>query len=175
MGGMGMTLYVGVSLLMIAVLIIQSIGLYKVHNSNMKKLKVPKTNKGSKEWNDFIDLFKESKIKSEGYVVIFASNGEEEMMLNFDCMGYSNDYFKDNYILVDVFFQHSGYNEEGDSGRFASYELVIDNIVNVTSIEEGGTYRDSDYNFYFVNCLLKDGRTLEFNFSYMEESANGNG
>ncbi len=164
-----MTIYISVSLLIIAVLIIQSIGLYKVQSSNMRILKVPKSNKGSKEWNDFIDLFKENKIKSEGYVVIFANNGEEEMMLHFDCMGSSHDYFKDSCILVKVFFSTFSYNEEGDPERFASYELLIDNIVNVTSIEEGGTYRDSDYNFYFVNCLLKDGRMLEFNFSYMEE------
>lgn len=48
-----------------------------------------------------------------------------------------------------------------------------DNIVHVTEIKEGGTYRDDDYNSYFVNCLLKDGRTIEFNFSYKEESDNG--
>ena len=160
--------YIGISILVVTVLIIQSIGIYKVHNSNMKRLQIPKSNKDSKEWNDFIDLFKESKIKPDGYVVIFVNN-EEEMMLHFDSMGGSHDYFKDNYILGKVFFQCSGYNEEGDPGRFASYELIIDNIVNVTSIEEGGTYRDSDYNFYFVNCLLKDGRTIEFNFSYREE------
>ena len=95
--------FIGVSLLVITVLIIQSIGIYKVHNSNMKILGVPQSNKGSKEWNDFIDLFEERKIKSDGYVVIFASNGEEEMMLHFDCMGGSHDYFKDNYILISVF------------------------------------------------------------------------
>lgn len=165
--------YIGISILVIAVLTIQSIGIYKVHNSNMKRLQIPKSNKDSKEWNDFIGLFKENKIKPDGYVVIFASNGEEEMMLHFDSMGYGNDYFKNTFILINVFFQHSGYNEEGDPGRFASYNLVIDNIVCVTEIEEGGTYRDSDYNFYFVNCLLKDGRTIEFNFSYKEDSANG--
>ena len=166
--------YVGISFLVIAVLIAQSIGLYKAHNSNMKRLRVPKSNKDSKEWNDFVDLFKENKIKSDGYVVIFKSNDEEEMMLHFDCMGNSHNYFKNCYILISVFFQHSGYNEEGDPGRFASYDLVIDDIVCVTEIKEGGTYRDDDYNFYFVNCLLKDGRTIEFNFSYKDESANGN-
>lgn len=170
-----MDLYVGVSILVITVLIIQSIELYKVHNSNVKRLGIPKSNKGRKEWNDFIDLFKESKIKAEGYVVIFTSNGEEEMMLHFDCMGNSHDYFKNNYILISVYFEHSGYSKEGDPGRYASYNLVVDDIVNVTDIEEGGTYRDSDYNFYFVNCLLKDGRTIEFNFSYKEDSLNGNG
>ena len=163
-----MVLQYVVSFLVIALLIIQSIGLYKVHNSNVKRLRIPKLNKGSIEWNAFIDLFKESKIKSDGYVVIFANNGEEEMMLHFDCMGNSHDYFKNNYILISVFFQHSGYSEEGDPGRYASYKLVIDDIVNVTGIEEGGTYRDSDYNFYFVNCLLEDGITIEFNFSYKE-------
>ncbi len=124
--------YIGISILVIMVLIIQSIEIYKVHNSNMKRLQIPKSNKGSKEWNDFIGLFKENKIKPDGYVVIFASNGEEEMMLHFDSMGYGNDYFKNNFILINVFFQHSGYNEEGDPGRFASYNLVIDNIVCVT-------------------------------------------
>ena len=167
--------YVGTSFLVIAVLIIQSIGIYKVHNSNVKRLRIPKSNKGSKEWNDFIDLFKEGKIKSNGYVVIYASNGEEEMMLHFNCMGNSHDYFKDNYILISAYFEYSGYNEEGDPGRFASYDLVIDDIVCVTEIKEGGTYRDDDYNFYFVDCLLKDGKTIELNFSYKEESANGNG
>ena len=163
--------YIGISVLVIAVLTIQSIGIYKVYNSNMKRLQIPKSNKDSKEWNDFIDLFKENKIKSDGYVVILASNGEEEMMLHFDCMGNSHDYFKDNYILISVFFQHTGYSEEGDPGRYASYKLVVDDIVNVTEVKEGGTYRDDDYNFYFVNCLLKDGRTIEFNFSYKEDSA----
>lgn len=165
--------YIGVGLLVITVLIIQSIEIYKVHNSNMKRLEISKSNRGSKEWNDFIDLFKESKIKPDGYVVIYANDGEEEMMLHFDCMGGSLDYFKDNYILISVFFQHSGYSEEGYPGRFASYNLVIDDIVCVTEIKEGGIYRDSDYNSYFVNCLLKDGRTIEFNFSYTEDSTNG--
>ena len=159
-----------ISFLVIVVLIIQSIGIYKVHNSNMKRLQIPKSNKGSKEWNDFIDLFKENKIKPEGYVVIFASNGEEEMMLHFDCMGNSHDYFKDNYILISAYFEHSGYNEEGDPGRFASYNLVIDDIVCVTEIKEGGTYRDDDYNSYYVNCLLKNGKTIEFNFNNFSES-----
>ena len=161
-----------ISFLVIVVLIIQSIGIYKVHNSNMKRLQIPKSNKGSKEWNDFIDLFKENKIKPEGYVVIFASNGEEEMMLHFNCMGNSHDYFKNNYILIKVYFEYSGYNEEGDPERFASYDLVIDDIVCVTEIKEGGTYRDDDYNSYYVNCLLKDGKTIEFNFSYKEDAAN---
>lgn len=165
--------YIGVSLLMITVLIIQSIGLYKVYNSNMKILGVPQSNKGSKEWNDFIDLFKENKIKPDGYVVIFASNGEEEIMLHFESIGYGNDYFKNKFILINIFFQYSGYNEEGDPERFASYNLVIDDIVHITEIKEGGTYRDDDYNSYFVNCLLKDGRTIEFNFSYKEDSTNG--
>lgn len=165
--------HIGISLLVVTVLIIQSIGIYKVHNSNMKRLQIPKSNKDSKEWNDFIDLFKENKIKPDGYVVIFASSGEEEMMLHFDCMGHSHDYFKSNCILIDVFFEHSGYNEERDPGRFASYNLVVEDIVYVTEIKEGGTYRDDDYNFYFVNCLLKDGRTIEFNFSYKEDLANG--
>lgn len=34
--------YIGINLLVVAVLIIQSIGIYKVHNSNMKRLKIPK-------------------------------------------------------------------------------------------------------------------------------------
>ncbi len=160
---------IGISVLVITVLMVQSIYLYKMHSSNMKVLKVPKTNKGSKEWNDFIDLFKESKIKPNGYVVIYANNGEEEMMLHFESMGYSSDYFKNNFILIDAFFQHSGFNEEGVPGRFASYDLFVDNIIYVSEIKEGGTYRDNDYNFYFVNCLLKDGRTVEFNFSYKED------
>lgn len=54
--------YIGISLLVITVLIIQSIGIYKVHNSNMKMLGIPKSNRDSKEWNDFIDLFKENKV-----------------------------------------------------------------------------------------------------------------
>ena len=160
--------YIGISILVITVLIIQSIGIYKVHNSNMKRLQIHKSNKDSKEWNDFVDLFKENKIKPEGYVVIFASNGEEEMMLHFNCMGNSHDYFKNNYILIKVYFEYSGYNEEGDPERFVSYDLVIEDIVYVTEIKEGGTYRDDDYNSYYVNCLLKDGKTIEFNFSYKE-------
>lgn len=165
--------HIGISVLVIMVLIIQSIGIYKVHNSNIKKLGIPKSNKDSKEWNDFIDLFKESKIKSDGYVVTYANDGEEEMMLHFDCIGNSHNYFKNKCILINVFFQHSGYNEEGEPGRFASYNLVIDDITYVSEIKEGGTYRDNDYNFYFVNCSLKDGRSVEFNFSYKEEPVNG--
>lgn len=161
--------YIGISVLIIIVLTIQSIGIYKVHNSNVKRLRIPKSNKGNIEWNAFIDLFKEEKINPDGYVVIFANDGEEEMMLHFDCIGNSHNYFKNKYILIDVFFQHSGYNEEGYPGRFASYNLVIDDIIHVSEIKEGGTYRDNDYNFYFINCLLKDGRTVEFNFSYKEE------
>lgn len=53
--------YVGTSFLVIAVLILQSIVLYKAHNSNMNILRVPKSNKGSKEWNDFIDFSKKEK------------------------------------------------------------------------------------------------------------------
>lgn len=160
--------YIGISVLIITVLTIQSIGIYKVHSSNMRRLGISKSNKDSKEWNDFIDLFKESKIKSDGYIVTYANDGEEEMMLHFDCIGNSHNYFKNKYILIDVFFQHSGYNKEGYPGRFASYNLVIDDIIHVSEIKEGGTYRDNDYNFYFINCLLKDGRTVEFNFSYKE-------
>lgn len=165
--------YIGISLLVITVLIIQSIGIYKVHNSNMKMLGIPKSNRDSKEWNDFIDLFKENKIKPDGYVVVFASDGEEEMMLHFESMGYNNDYFKNNFILIDVFFQHSGYDEEGCPGRVANYDLFVNNITYISEIKEGGTYRDNDYNSYFVNCLLKDGRTIEFNFSYKEDLTNG--
>ena len=160
--------YIGISVLVITVLVIQSICMYKTHSSNMRRLGSHKSNKDSKEWNDFIDLLKEIKIKPDGYIVTYANDGEEEMMLHFDCMGNSHDYFKNNYILISVFFQHSGYSEEGYPGRFASYNLVIDDIVCVTEIKEGGTYRDNDYNSYFVNCLLKDGRTVEFNFSYKE-------
>lgn len=139
-------------------------------SSFRQKNSVMKLDRNTKEWKEFEALFRDNKINNEGYIVIFPeNNGEEELMLHFDCIGTEQDYFKNNCKLIEAYFQHSGYNKEGDPGRYASYDLIIDNIVSVTEIEEGGTYLNSDdYNSYSVNCLLKDGRTFELDFSYKE-------
>ena len=164
--------YIGVSFLVITVLIIQSIEIYKVHNSNMKILGVPQSNKGSKEWNDFIDLFKEMKIH-EGFVRVLVNRDEdEEVMLHFNSSGWSHDYHKNKYILVKVSFEYDGYDKD-DPARFGSYDLYMDQVVNIGKIEEGGYYGNYDIN-YHVDCLLKDGRIVQLIFEREEESANGN-
>ena len=164
--------YIGVSFLVITVLIIQSIEIYKVHNSNMKILGVPQSNKGSKEWNDFIDLFKEMKIH-EGFVRVLVNRDEdEEVMLHFNSLGWSHDYHKNKYILVKVSFEYDGY-DKGEPARFGSYDLYMDQIVNIGRIEEGGCYGNYDIN-YHVDCQLEDGRILQLIFEREEDSANGN-
>ena len=161
--------YIGVSFLVITVLIIQSIEIYKVHNSNMKILGVPQSNKGSKEWNDFIDLFKEMKIH-EGFVRVLVNRDEdEEVMLHFNSLGWSHDYHKNKYILVKVSFEYDGYDKD-DPARFGSYDLYMDQVVNIGKIEEGGYYGSYDIN-YHVDCLLKDGRIVQLIFEREEESA----
>ena len=164
--------YIGVSVLVVTVLIIQSIGFYKLHKSNMKRLGIPKSNKDSKEWNDFVDLFKEHKIH-EGFIRVLANHNEdEEVMLHFNSLGWSNDYRKNKYILVKVSFEYDGY-DKGEPARFGSYDLYMDQIVNIGRIEEGGCYGNYDIN-YHVDCQLEDGRILQLIFEREEDSANGN-
>ena len=161
--------FIGVSLLVITVLIIQSIGIYKVHNSNMKILGVPQSNKDSKEWNDFIDLFKERKIH-EGFVRVLVNRDEdEEVMLHFNSLGWSHDYHKNKYILVKVSFEYDGYDEDNPA-RLGSYDLYMYQVVNIGKIEEGGCYGNYDIN-YHVDCLLKDGRILQLIFEREGKSA----
>ena len=164
--------YIGISVLVVTVLIIQSIGFYKLHKSNMKRLGIPKSNKDSKEWNDFVDLFKEHKIH-EGFIRVLANHNEdEEVMLHFNSLGWSNDYRKNKYILVKVSFEYDGY-DKGEPARFGSYDLYMDQIVNIGRIEDGGCYGNYDIN-YHVDCQLEDGRILQLIFEREEDSANGN-
>ena len=138
----------------------------------MKRLGIPKSNKDSKEWNDFVDLFKEHKIH-EGFIRVLANHNEdEEVMLHFNSLGWSNDYRKNKYILVKVSFEYDGY-DKGEPARFGSYDLYMDQIVNIGRIEEGGCYGNYDIN-YHVDCQLEDGRILQLIFEREEDSANGN-
>lgn len=157
--------------LLIVVLAVVNFVIYRLE----KDIKVhPKLDKESKEYLEFVDLFKDNKIKSEGYVVVSAQNDDdiEEIMLHFTSLGSSNDYQKDKYILIKVCFScHGMYIVNGLEevlGRMASYDLIIDNVVHVSQIMEYyGQYGDMEDD-YCVICTLKDGRKVEIIFNYKE-------
>ena len=104
-------IYIGCVLLIMIVLMIQSVMLYKVYVSNLKK-EQPKLDKESKEWIEFTNLFKENKLHS-GYIVSYSDN-VEEFMLRFVGFGISHEYHKDKFLLENVWFECDGiYNFDG--------------------------------------------------------------
>lgn len=162
-------IYVGCMLLIIIVLIVQSVMLYKVYVSNLKK-EQPKLNMKSKEWIDFVDLFKNDKIH-KGYIVSYFDK-TEEFMLRFIGFGMSHGYHKDEFLLGEIWFQCDGiYGYDGDEeeyGRVANYDLNVDNIVGITPIEEYyGEYNDTD-NEHYVTLTLKNGNEVQIIFNYEE-------
>lgn len=148
--------------LLIFVLVVVDFVIYRL-KKDIKEY--PKLDKNSKEYLEFVDLFKDNKIKSKGYVVVSDDNDDdtEEIMLHFTCLGSSSDYQKDKYILIKVCFECNG-----AYGRMASYDLIIDNVVHVSQIMEYyGQYGNMEDD-YCVICTLKDGRKVEIIFNYKE-------
>ncbi len=158
-------------LLIFILLVVQCVALYKVYFSNKKlyEVKFPMLKKDIKEFLDFENLFKNHGIHSEGYIRVLSGNDEddEEVMLHFNSWGCSRDCTNSKYSLQNIFFVYSGHNQYENPGRFASYRLNIDDIIDIGPINEGGSYFcDNELENYFVNCLLKDGKTVQLIFTY---------
>ena len=164
-------------LLIFILLVVQCVALYKVYFSNEKlyEAKFPVLKQDTEEFIDFENLFKNHGIRSEGYIRVLSGNDEddEEVMLHFNCWGCSRDCTNSTYSLQNVFFEYSGFDQYGDPGRYASYKLNIDDIIGIGQINEGGCYFcDDEYDSYFVNCLLKSGKTVQLIFSYDTKANN---
>lgn len=122
----------------------------------VQKNDLVKPDRNSKEWQEFVSLFLDRKICHEGYIVSFSVDGTEEMMLHFNSLGTSYNTYKEQNILEYAYFQYCGHNEYDDPARLASYHLTVDDIVNVTQIEEGGRYFTDDCNSFFCK-LFNEG------------------
>lgn len=154
------------------VLLIQSVIFYKAYRTNLKILKAknPTLDKNSDEWKAFSDLFNKRKVDNEGYIRVLSRDCEEEVMLNFNCFGSGGDYHNGEHSLTHLTFEYDGnrYDGYGDlnPARLASYDLYVDDIASISEIQEGGYYFNNEVNTYHVDCLLKDGRTVQLIFSY---------
>lgn len=159
-------------LLVFILLVVQCMALYKVYYSNKKmyEVKFPVLKKDTEEFIDFENLFRNHGIRSEGYIRVLSDNDEEddeEVMLHFNCWGCSHNYINSEHTLRNIFFEYSGFNQYDDPGRFASYKLNIDDIIDVGKINEGGCYFcDDEHDSFFVNCLLNNKKTVQLIFSY---------